>query len=80
VIGCRSVQKAILLALLEPSGLLNRFESEERLFERLALQEEIKNMPWNVVWDMFCLQNEVPVGVAYIPDIIRYEKEVTSKR
>jgi L-rhamnose isomerase len=80
VIGCRSVQKAILQALLEPADLLECYEYEERLFERLALQEEVKNMPWNAVWDMFCLQNEVPAGDNYIPEIIRYEKEVTSKR
>ena len=80
VVGCRSVQKALLLALLEPSRLLEQYEDENRLFERLALQEELKNMPWNAVWDMFCLQNEVPVGDDYISDILKYEKEVTSKR
>ena len=80
VIGCRSVQKAMLMALLEPADLLDRYESEGRLFERLALQEEIKNMPWNAVWDMFCLQNGAPVGDDYIPEIMRYEQEVTSKR
>ena len=80
VIGCRSVQKALLMALLEPSHLLEACESEERLFERLALQEELKNMNWNAVWDMFCLKNDVPVGNAYIPEILKYEKEITSKR
>ncbi|MDR2232331.1 MAG: L-rhamnose isomerase [Tannerella sp.] len=80
VIGCRAVQKALLLALLEPSHLLQTYENEERLFERLALQEELKNMPWNAVWDMFCLQNEVPVADGYIADIQEYEREVTGKR
>ena len=80
VIGCISVQKALLLALLEPSDLLQTNENEGRLFERLALQEELKNMPWNAVWDMFCLQNEVPMGDSYITEIQQYEKDVTSKR
>jgi L-rhamnose isomerase len=80
VVGCRSVQKAFLLALLEPSSRLEQYEDEDRLFERLALQEELKNMPWNAVWDMFCLQNNVPVGDGYIAEILKYEKDVTSKR
>ena len=80
VVGCRSVQKALLLALLEPSRLLDEYENEGRLFERLALQEESKNMPWDAVWDMFCLQNEVPAGDGYIAEIIRYEQEVTRNR
>ena len=80
VVGCRSVQKALMLALLEPSARLEQYEDEDRLFERLAWQEELKNMPWNAVWDMFCLQNEVPVGDRYIAEILKYEKEVTNKR
>ena len=80
VIGCRAMQKALLLALLEPGYLLAQYEDEERLFERLALQEELKNMPWNAVWDMFCLQNGVPAGDGYISEIQQYEKNVTSKR
>ncbi|MDD2436634.1 MAG: L-rhamnose isomerase [Massilibacteroides sp.] len=80
VIGCRATQKAFLLALLEPSAQLQVYEANGQLFERLALQEEAKSFPWNAVWDMYCLQNDVPVGEAYIPEIQRYEKEVTSKR
>ena len=80
VVGCRSVQKALLLALLEPFRLLEQYEDENRLFERLAMQEELKNLPWNAVWDMFCLKNGVPVSDGYISEILKYEKEVTSKR
>lgn len=80
VIGCRATQKAFLLALLEPSETLQQYEAEGRYFERLALQEELKSLPWSAVWDMFCLQNNVPVGEDYMPDIEKYEKEVTCKR
>jgi len=80
VIGCRSVQKALLLAQLEPFVQLEQYEDEDRLFERLALQEELKNMPWNAVWDMFCLQNDVPAGDGYIAEILQYERDVTNKR
>ena len=80
VIGCRATQKALLQALLEPTELLQHFEEEDMLFQRLALQEEMKSLPWTAVWDMFCLQNEVPVGEDYIPVIEQYEADVTSKR
>lgn len=80
VIGSRATQKCLLQALLEPLAKLREYEASERFFERLALLEEAKNLPWNAVWDMFCLQNDVPVGEAFIADVERYENEVTSKR
>lgn len=80
VIGCRATQKAFLLAMLEPSSTLQEYEANGQYFERLALQEELKSLPWNAVWDMYCLQNNVPVGESYIKDIQAYERDVTSKR
>lgn len=80
VIGSRATQKCFLQALLEPLALLRKYEAEGRFFERLALLEECKSLPWNAVWDYFCLTNDVPVGEDYIADIEAYEKNVTSKR
>ncbi|MBO4764780.1 MAG: L-rhamnose isomerase [Bacteroidales bacterium] len=80
VIGARSAQKCMLQALLEPVARLREYEESGRGFQRLALLEEAKTLPWNAVWDMFCLRNEVPVGEDFIPEIERYEKEVTSRR
>ena len=80
VIGVRATQKALLQALLEPSALLQKYEANDQLFQRLALQEEAKSLPWNAVWDMFCLKNNVPVGESYMTDIEKYEAEITYKR
>ena len=80
VIGARSAQKCMLQALLEPVDRLREYEESGRGFQRLAILEEEKTLPWSAVWDMFCLRNEVPVGEDFIPEIERYEKEVTSKR
>lgn len=80
VIGSRATQKCMLQAFLEPIGILRKYESNDRGFERLALLEECKSLPWNAVWDMFCLVNDVPVGEDYIADVEKYEKEITSKR
>ena len=80
VIGSRATQKCLLQALLEPLPALRRYEAEEKGFERLALLEEAKSMPWNAVWDMFCMRNGVPVGDEFIAGVEEYEAEVTSKR
>ncbi|MFA6767428.1 MAG: L-rhamnose isomerase [Parabacteroides sp.] len=80
VIGSRATQKALLQALLEPSAKLQQYEAGDKLFQRLALQEEDKSLPWGAVWDMFCLLNDVPVGESFIPEIEKYEAEVTGKR
>ncbi len=80
VIGSRATQKCLLQALLEPLKTLREYELSGKGFERLALLEEAKSLPWNAVWDMFCLKNDVPVGEEFIAGIQQYEKEVTSKR
>ena len=80
VIGARATQKCLLQALLEPLTTLRAYEAEGKGFERLALLEECKSLPWNAVWDMFCLKNGVPVGEEFIADVNKYEAEVTSKR
>ena len=80
VIGARATQKCLLQALLEPLTTLRQYEAEGKGFERLALLEECKSLPWNAVWDMFYLKNNVPVGEEFIADIQKYEEEVTSKR
>jgi len=80
VTGVRAAQKAILLALLNPSEKLKEYEANGQFFERLALLEEAKSMPFGAVWDYYCLKQDVPPGHSYIAEIQRYEKEVLTKR
>ncbi len=80
VIGSRATQKCMLQALLEPIATLREYELAGKGFERLALLEECKSLPWSAVWDMFCLKNNVPVGEEFIAEVQKYEAEVTSKR
>lgn len=80
VIGSRAAQKCMLRALLEPITTLRGYELADKKFQRLALLEECKNLPWNAVYDMFCLRNNVPVGESFIPAVEKYEADVTSKR
>lgn len=80
VIGSRATLKAFMLALLEPIDRIREYEDNGMYFQRLALQEEIKSLPWGAVWDMYCLSSCVAVGDSYMADIERYEAQVTSKR
>lgn len=80
VVGIRSTQKAVLQALLEPLTQLRKYEDNGQYFERLALLEEAKVLPWNAVWDYFCLKNDIAIGEDYIAEVQQYEKDVTSKR
>jgi L-rhamnose isomerase len=80
VIGSRATLKAILLALLEPSDLLKKEEAAGNHTARLALMEEIKDLPYGSVWDQFCSSQGVPVGSAWMEKVDEYEKTVLAKR
>ncbi|MCF0199173.1 MAG: L-rhamnose isomerase [Bacteroidaceae bacterium] len=80
VIGSRAAQKCMCRALLEPQSLLARHELAGEGYKLLALLEELKAMPWQAVYDEFCLRNDVPVGSDFLTEIERYEQTVTSKR
>ena len=79
-IGTRNALKALLFALLEPSDNLMKLESEGDFTSRLALLEELKSMPWSVVWDEYCERNNVPVGAQWLDDVKKYEKEILLNR
>lgn len=80
VIGSRATQKCLLQALLEPLHTLRNYETHNQGFQRLALLEESKSLPWTAVWDMFCLKNNVPIAQQYIPEIENYEHNILSQR
>jgi L-rhamnose isomerase len=79
VIGTRNMLRALMLALLEPPGIL---EAEQRgdYTARLALQEEAKSLPFGAVWDYHCERQGVPVGDRWLAEVRAYEKQVLSKR
>ena len=80
LIGTRATQKCLLQALLEPLQLLRQYEDNGQGFEKLALLEEMKSLPFGAVYDYFNLQHNVPVGEEFIAKVQDYEKTVTSKR
>lgn len=80
VIGTRSAQIGFMYAMLEPTDMLRKFEENGRTFERLAMLEMLKTMPFGAVYDYYCVTNNVPTGQEYIDEILKYEKEILSKR
>ncbi len=80
IIGIRATQKAFLQALLSPIEKLREYEAKDQFFERLALLEEMKTLPWNDVYNYFCMVNNVPVAEEYIAEVEAYERNITSKR
>ena len=80
VVGSRAAQKCMTRALLEPVQQIRDMENAGQGFEKLATIEEHKAMPWNAVYDEFCLRNNVPVGLDFIKECQEYEKNVTLKR
>ena len=64
----------------EPRDTISELELAGEGYKVLALIEEQKAMPWQAVYDEFCLRNNVPVGDGFIAEIEQYEKAVTSKR
>jgi L-rhamnose isomerase len=80
VIGTRASLRALLLALLEPREMLAAQENSNDFTSRLALLEELKAMPYAAVWDYYCLQNDAPVGIAFMDVIKDYEKRVLFTR
>ena len=80
VIGIRATQKALLLALLEPSKQLREAEADGNLTARLALLEEAKSLPWGAVWNEFCRRHSVPAGAAWLPEAESYVETTVRAR
>ncbi len=80
VIGTRNTVRALLMALLEPFEQARALEVGGDYTGRLALLEELKALPFNAVWDEFCLRQGVPVGFTFLDAIRDYEKTVLAQR
>jgi L-rhamnose isomerase len=80
IIGARSALKSMLYALLQPWEVLKEYEINEKYFQRLALLEELKTLPFGAVWDYYCQKNNVPIGKDWINIVEEYENDTLMKR
>jgi len=79
VLGARNLQRALLVALLEPPGI-RAAEVARDFTTRLVLQEEARSLPFGAVWDYYCATRDVPVGDQWLSDVKAYETNVLSGR
>ena len=79
-VGARNALRALMLALLEPIEQMRQLEMSGDYTARLALLEELKGLPFGAVWDYYCLQQGVPVGLGYLVEIRTYENQVLARR
>ncbi len=80
VIGARNMEKALLKALLTPWDMLKEAQDSYDHTKVLALQEEIKTLPWGDVWNEYCKKQGVMSEEEWFKEVLQYEKDVLSKR
>ena len=78
VTGVRSVQKALLYALLEPSAKMKELQDSGNMTELMVVSEELKTAPFGLVWEEYLRRENVAQN--YLAEVKAYEKEVLSKR
>ena len=78
VTGLRSVQKALLFALLQPVDQLKAYQDEADFTSLMVVQEDLKTLPFGDIWEEYLRREEVPEN--YLPIVKDYEKEVLVNR
>ena len=79
VIGTRNMQKALLQSLLKPWKLLRDAENTLDFTKRLTITEELKDLPYGLVWEEFCTRHCVPAGQPLIKDLEGYQNSVSDR-
>ena len=80
VLGTRNLQKALLNALLMPHDYMRELQDSGRFTELMVLQEELKVLPFGLIWEHWCKSEGVAPGMEWFDDIMLYEEEVLLKR
>ena len=78
VTGMRSVELALLSALLMPGEAMKKLQDEGDFTSLMALSERAKLLPLGDVWEEYLRREGIPSD--YITEVKLYEKEVLSKR
>lgn len=79
-VGFRSVQKALLQALLTPNAAFKALQDEGCFTELLVAQEESKTLPFGEIWAEYCRRAGVPEDGQWLAQVHAYERDVLSKR
>ncbi|MDR1913729.1 MAG: L-rhamnose isomerase [Clostridiales bacterium] len=80
VVGARSVQKALLNALLHPWEYLKKLQDNADFTELMVLREELKTYPFSEVWTAYCEDQNVPANESWLSYVKQYEQDVLQHR
>jgi len=80
IIGARNTRKALLISLLTPWNLLKKAQDQGDHTKLLELEEEIKGLPINEVWNLYLKKENMPKDDEWYPNILKYEEEIMKKR
>ena len=78
ITGIRSVQKALLFALLQPSDKMKELQNESNFTELMVISEEIKTAPLGDVWEEYLRRENIESD--YLSKVSKYEKTVLEER
>ena len=78
ITGIRSVQKALLFALLQPSDKMKELLNESNFTELMVISEEIKTAPLGDVWEEYLRRENIESD--YLSKVSEYEKTVLGER
>ncbi|MGN0486910.1 MAG: L-rhamnose isomerase [Acutalibacteraceae bacterium] len=78
ITGVRSVEKALLFALLQPNEKMQKLQEDSNFTELMALSEEMKTAPFGDIWNEY-LEREA-VQSDYLSEVRKYEQEVLVNR
>lgn len=79
-VGFRNVQKALLMALLEPSSDLRAMQDSNNWTELMVRTEESKTLPFGDVWEEYCRRCGVAADGEWFDIAKAYEKDILSER
>ncbi|MEE1278639.1 MAG: L-rhamnose isomerase [Acutalibacteraceae bacterium] len=80
VVGFRSWQKALLMALCTPNALLKDLQDKGEFSKLMVVSEEVKMLPFGEIWEHYCETEGVVAGAEWFDEIVKYETEVLAKR
>ncbi len=78
-VGARNMEKALLIAALTPHDDFKALQDAGNFSRLMAMQEELKSMPWGEVWEEYLRREGIP-GADWFDLVEAYERDVTSKR
>ncbi len=77
ITGLRSVEKALLYALLLPADKMKSLQEKGDFTELMVLNEEAKSMPFGDIWDEYLRRENIPAD--YLSLVKEYEKETLNR-